>query len=379
MPRSIPSLFREQAQKLGSRPMVYSKVHGHWTPLTWFQVGQRVDEAAAGLVALGLLPGENVTLLSEDRVEWLLAELSILSTGAADAPIDPTSSAAEVASVVRASASRFAFVSGQEQLDKLMLERADLPGLEHVVTFEERVDVPPNVEAGITFSVLSFSALEALGRQGSQVETLGLRVARIEPTDPLTVGHHSVLTHGQVISSCEAIRRAMTLNSDDSIISSLPMVDSFGRLAGLYLPLLFVGAQVYFAESLPRFLHNLREVRPTVLVSTPRFYEDVYARFMDRRAEATGTSRLLIDWALRVGLKHGRERQAGRAPSLILQTQYTLAFKLLLSKIGDEFGGRIRLLVCEGAPLSVNVVELLNAAGLLVCAELNARQERELK
>ena len=105
-PRSIPAIFREQAAKLQSRPMVYSKVQGHWSPLTWAQVRERVDNAAAGLIVLGVQPGEVVSLLSENRPEWMLADLAVLSAGAADAPIYATNTPAECAYVVRDSDSK---------------------------------------------------------------------------------------------------------------------------------------------------------------------------------------------------------------------------------------------------------------------------------
>ena len=85
--QSIPTVFREQVAKLRSRPMVYSKRDGHWTPLTWSQAGQRVDAAAMGLCALGLAKGDRVAIISSNCVEWVIADLAAVSAGLVDVPM----------------------------------------------------------------------------------------------------------------------------------------------------------------------------------------------------------------------------------------------------------------------------------------------------
>jgi long-chain acyl-CoA synthetase len=368
--RSIPAIFREQAVKFQSRPMVYSKVQGHWSPLTWAQVRERVDFAAAGLLVLGVRHGDCVSLLSENRPEWLLADLAVLSAGAADAPIYATNTPAECAYVVHDSRSRVCFVSTQEQLDKLLRTRAEMPGLTHVVTFEDGLR---GGAEGLT--VLSFAQLEALGREKGDRAAVDARVAALGRDDLLTLIYTSgttgepkgvMLTHGNMIANCEACQRALPINTDDSLVSFLPLSHSFERMAGYYLALMYAGATVYYAESIAKLVENIGDVKPTVVTSVPRIYEKIYAGFMANRDNARGAKRALMDWAIGVGRDVSRLRQAGRQPGALLSAQYALATKLVFSKLAAKVGGRIRFFVSGGAPLSRDIAEFFHAAGLLV-------------
>ncbi len=370
--RSLPALFREQAAKFPSRPMVYSKVQGHWSPLTWAQVRERVDFAAAGLIALGVAPGDCVSLLSENRPEWMLADLAILSAGAADVPIYATNTPAECAYVVRDSKSRVCFASTQEQLDKLLRARSEMPGLTHVVTFEEGLR---GQAEGLT--ILSCTQLEALGRDTPGVgrAAVDARVAALDRNDLLTLIYTSgttgepkgvMLTHGNMMANCEACQRALPINTDDSLVSFLPLSHSFERMAGYYLALMYAGATVYYAESIAKLVENIGDVKPTVVTSVPRIYEKVYAGFMSNRDNARGVKRALMDWAIGIGVEVSKLRQAGRAPGALLSAQYALATKLVFSKLATKLGGRIRFFVSGGAPLSRDIAEFFHAAGLLV-------------
>jgi long-chain acyl-CoA synthetase len=369
-PRSIPAIFREQAAKLQSRPMVYSKVQGHWSPLTWAQVRARVDHAAAGLIKLGVQPGEVVSLLSENRPEWMLADLATLSAGAADAPIYATNTPAECAYVVRDSNSKVCFASTQEQVDKLLKTRADMPTLTHIVTFEAGIK---RAAEGVT--LMSLAELEQLGREQGSTAEVDTRVAAIGREDLLTLIYTSgttgdpkgvMLTHGNMMANCEASARAIAINTADSMVSFLPLSHSFERMAGYYLALMYAGATIYYAESIPKLVENIGDVKPTVVASVPRIYEKVYANFMSNRDHATGLKRKLIEWAIDVGMAVSRERQAGREPGGLMALQYKLAFKLVFSKLNDKLGGRIRFFVSGGAPLSRDIAELFHAANLLV-------------
>jgi long-chain acyl-CoA synthetase len=368
---SIPALFREQAERFQSRPMLYAKVLGHWSPITWAQARARVDHLAAGLVKLGVRAGDRVSLLSENRPEWVLADLATLSVGAADAPIYPTNTAKESAYVVQDSGSAVCFVSTQVQLDKLASVSAAMPGCTHVVCFDDELVAPP----GTTFQCLSLSQLEALGSDTEAKAEVDRRVAALGRDDLLTLIYTSgttgepkgvMLTHGNMLANCEACVRALPMTSDEVMCSFLPLSHSFERMAGYYLALLFAGATIYYAESVQKLVDNLGEVRPTVLCSVPRIYEKVYANFMAQRAAASPLKRRLIDYALEVGGAVSAERQKGREPSGLLALKYKVAFDLVFSKLHARLGGRLRFGVSGGAALSRDIALFFHAANILV-------------
>ena len=369
-PQSIPAIFREQATKLQSRPMVYSKVSGHWSPFTWAQVRERVDAAAAGLIVLGVQAGDIVSILSENRPEWMLADLAILSAGAADAPIYATNTPGECAYVVRDSNSKICFASSQEQADKLVKARGEMPELKHIITLDEGVKADiPGVE------VLSLSALEALGKSKGSQAAVDARIAGTDREALLTLIYTSgttgepkgvMLTHGAMMANCEASRRALPITTEDSMVSFLPLSHSFERMAGYYLALLYSGATIYYAESIPKLVENIGEVKPTCVASVPRIYEKVYANFMATRDKAPPLKQKLMDWAIRVGMEASKVRQAGGEPGGLLALKYKLAFKLVFSKLNARLGGRIRFFASGGAPLSRDIAEFFHAANLLV-------------
>jgi long-chain acyl-CoA synthetase len=354
--------------------MVYSKVQGHWSPadLGPGARARRLTRPPASSSPRGAARARCVSLLSENRPEWMLADLAILSAGAADVPIYATNTPAECAYVVHDSKSRVCFASTQEQLDKLLRARAEMPGLTHVVTFEEGLRGQAD---GLT--ILSCSQLEALGRDTPGVgrAAVDARVAALGRDDLLTLIYTSgttgepkgvMLTHGNMMANCEACQRALPINTDDSLVSFLPLSHSFERMAGYYLALMYAGATVYYAESIAKLVENIGDVKPTVVTSVPRIYEKVYAGFMANRDNARGVKRALMDWAIGVGVDVSKLRQAGREPGALLSAQYALATKLVFSKLATKLGGRIRFFVSGGAPLSRDIAEFFHAAGLLV-------------
>jgi len=368
---SIPALFREQAERFQSRPMVYAKVQGHWSPVTWSQARERVDLVAAGLVVLGVQPGDRVALVSENRPEWMLADLGTLSAGAADVPVYPTSTPAETAHVIQDSGAAVCFVSTQAQLDKLVGAHAAMPRCRTLVYFDADVRAPE----GTGLRILSLADLENLGRDAGDRAKVDRRVAALTRDDLLTLIYTSgttgepkgvMLTHGNMLSNCEASVRSLPISTDEVLCSFLPLSHSFERMAGYYVALLYAGATVYYAESVQRLAANLLEVRPTVLCSVPRIYEKVYAAFMAERDKASPLKRAAIDAALHVGAEMSRVRQRGGIPGRLLSLKYKAGRELVFSKLHARLGGRLRFGVSGGAALSRDIAEFFDAAGVLV-------------
>ncbi|MBU1430709.1 long-chain fatty acid--CoA ligase [Myxococcota bacterium] len=364
-------MFRAQAARLRSRPMVYSKQDRHWRPLTWSQMERRVAHAAAGLVQLGIRPTERVAIYSESGAEWVLADLAILSAGGVTAPIYETLSGDQVVYILRDSESRVLFINNREQLDRLLKFQYDLPKcLTYVIHFDEEL-YPPVVE-GLQF--MSLLELESLGRTGDLGE-VDRRVARIEGDDLLTLIYTSgttgvpkgvMISHNNMISNCEATSWAIPVTSDDVVLSFLPLSHAFERTATYYTASLFSGATVYFAEGAGRLFQNLRQVNPTLLTGVPRVFEKIYMQFKATRERAPLLQRKGMDWALHIGRKVSVLRQQGRAPGRLLAAQYKIAHDQLFAQIHERLGGNIRLLISGGAALSVEVAEFFHAVGLLI-------------
>ena len=372
MPRlSIPSVFREQVEKLQSRPMVYGKRNGHWRPLTWSQMGARVRHAAAGLVKLDCGPGDVVGLLAESGPEWVLADLAAVSAGCADAPVSEGTPPALLAHVLDDAGCRLVFIGSGVLLEKLLGVWEDLPQLECVVCLDEGVPDPEVV--GLRY--LTVLQLEALGKEPEALAEVDRRVTDLGPGDLLTLIYTSGttgeqkgvrITHGNMVANCDATKRAIAVRSDDVVLSFLPLSHSFERMAGYYMAMLWGGATVFFAEGVGRLFHNMREVRPTIMTGVPRVFERVYAQFQANTEQVDPVRRRIASWALGVGRKVSRLRRRGREPGRLLSAQLALAHERVFTRLHERLGGRIRFFVCGGAHLAPEVAEFFHAAGLLI-------------
>jgi len=368
---SIPAIFREQVAALRSRPMVYSKRDSHWRPLTWAQMGDRVTAAAAGLCALGVSPGDRIAIYAASSVEWMLVDLAVLSAGAVDVPVSETVMRETANYILRDSEASMVFVGSHELLESLLAVRSDDSAVRTIVLFYEPPE--PIIVPGVR--VLSLLALERLGRESRLEEQVAERIEAIAPDHLLTLIYTSgttgvpkgvIITHGNMIANCEAVARAIPIRSDDVLLSFLPLSHSFERMAGYYLPSLFGGAAIYYAESVSRLIQNIEEVRPTVLTGVPRIYEKIYAGFFARRAQVHPAKRFLLDRAIATGLKVSRLRQEGRSPGPLLALRYKLAYEQVFAPLVERLGGRIRFLVSGGAALSPEIAEFFLAANILI-------------
>ncbi len=367
--RSIPVVFREQAEALRSRPMVFSKHAGHWRPLTWAQMHERVLHAAAGLCALDLSPGARVGILAHSTVEWVLFDLACASAGIVTVPIPDTSTAATVAHILADAGCEAMLVGDEELFERALAVRP--PGLRLLVTAYE-TDDKRQVEGLMCLSLLE---LERLGMAGEATGEVQRRIDALTPDDLLTLIYTSgttgepkgvMLTHGNIIANCEGCARALPVRSDDVLLSFLPLSHAFERTTGYYMALLFGGATVYYASSVKRLFREIAEVRPTIMTGVPRIYERIYARFEQARNRASPSRKLLMQAGLALGQRMARARQRRSDLSLPLKLGYRIARDQIFDPLTERLGGRVRFFVSGGAPLRAEVGEFFMAAGVLI-------------
>lgn len=398
---SIPALFYSQARRWQSRPLVYGKRGLHWRPLTWSQVALRARAVASGLVALGVPEGGRVGVWAPSSPEWVISDLGALSAGAVNVPVYEACSQEELIYVLRDSACEGLFLAGEERLELVLSLRAYLPDLRWVVTLDGRAaspnppapaalsvsflisglpERPPRAQDGEAIEVLTLEALEARGERAASAGEVGAgeverRVSALTRATLATLQYTSGttgepkgvrLTHGNLLSNCEGCAEAVPVGPSDTLLSFLPLSHSFERLAGYYMPLLFGGAQLYFAEGLGRLLRNMQEVSPTVVTGVPRVYEKIYARFRGARGPQGVAQRALLGLVLKAERLSTSALQRGERPNPLLSAPRALTHDLLFGELRARLGGRLRFMVSGGAPLSEEVAELFHAAGILI-------------
>ena len=364
---TLARMFWARVDRGPSRPSQQFKQGGTWKTLTRQEVADVVREVALGFLALGRRRDEAIGILSASRPEWVQADFAVFSVGGRTIPIYPSYPPDLIHYIVNDAEIKTLIVEDPGQLAKIHAHRAEMPGLEQVVVIQ-------GYEAGEP-SILTWDALRRLGRDRADAlkSELAARVADTRPDDIATIVYTSgttgppkgvVQTHDNHLSMLRSSEQTLRVQDDDVHLLFLPLAHSFGRLesfAGVYR-----GLCTAFAESIDKVGQNLPETRPHFLCSVPRVFEKVYAGVMARAEGGSPVKRRIFHWAVGVGKQVSRLQQARQPVPGALAFQYTLAHKLVFSKMHAALGGRLRFAVSGGAPLSKDIAEFFHAAGILI-------------
>ncbi len=360
---TLVDLFFEAIDEHGSHPALAWHGGGDWPSIGYDEVLLRVRKVAGALKSLGLERGDRAAILSPNRPEWALADYGCLTAGVVDVPIYSTLTPGQVAYILRDSGARVVFAADAEQLEKLEAVREECPELEWVVVF----DAPK----GLPASTLSWDDFLARGQEAASGPADSFRVSAAEakPGDTATILYTSgttgdpkgvMLSHNNMHSNVRAAQTCLPIDRSDATLSFLPLSHVFQRMVD-YL-LFNRGCTISYARGIDTVPDDLKQVRPTVVVSVPRLYEKVYAKVMD----ASGLKGALIAWATGVGNRWADARLAGREPSALTRLQYRLAGALVFSKIYEGVGGRLRYFVSGGAPLAPDINRFFFSAGIVI-------------
>jgi long-chain acyl-CoA synthetase len=363
---SVPLMFRNRVTATpNTEAFRYPKDRG-WESVTWRQVSDRVDSIAAGLISLGINPEERVALASGTRYEWVVADFGILAAGAATTTVYPTTNAEDVAYIVSNSGSRIVIAEDQTQVDKLRERRDQLPAVEKVVIIDGEGDGE---------WVMSLAELEERGQVllAESPNTVNDRNNAIRPDQLATLIYTSGTTgkpkgvrllQKSWTYTAAAMDSLGVLSDKDLNYLWLPLSHSFGKVM-LALPLV-IGFPTVIDGRVDKIVENLAVIRPTIMGAVPRIFEKVHGRINEMMAKEGGVKKTLFDWAVGVGVEVSRTKQAGKAVSPLLNGQYKLADKLVLSKIRDRFGGRLRFFISGSAALDREIAQWFDAIGVVV-------------
>jgi long-chain acyl-CoA synthetase len=325
---------------------------GVWQSISASEMLNRARNIAAGLHSLGVRKGDRVAILSDSRLEWVLADQGCIFLGAIAVPIYPTLTASQIAYIINDCAARTLFVADEEKLKVVQPALTNCLSIQQVVLFE----------AGDQH-LLSLTAVEKEGSV-AQVESpdLLLQLAQdITPRDLATIIYTSgttgepkgvMLTHANMVSNLIDSSNHLEFGEKDVALSVLPLSHIFERQAmNMYL---HHGMSVYFG-SLENMGENLKEVRPTVFVGVPRLYEKIIARVQDRAAAKGKLNARVVTWAVETGRRWAQLMIDHASIPLWLSIKHRIADVIVFEKLRKAMGGRIRILVSGGAPLSSDV------------------------
>ncbi len=367
-PSNMATQFRDRVAKSpDAEAFRYPAADGQpWKSLTWKQAGDRVEKLAAGLLALGIQPEQRVGIAAGTRVEWIEADLAVLSAGAATTTVYPSTMAADVAYILADSESRIVFAEDDEQVAKLREHKSELPALEKVVVFDGTVDGD---------WVISLDDLAALGEQhlAADPRAVDAAVAGIRGDGLATLIYTSGttgrpkgvrLSHASWTYEGAVIQSNKILDETDLQFLWLPMAHSFGKV--LLSAQLACGFATAVDGRVDRIIDNLAVVQPTFMGAAPRIFEKAYARIVTMQASEGGAKEKIFNAAFAVGKKVDALKFAGKPVPLPLKVQHAIFDKLVFSKIRARFGGRVRFFISGSAALNREIAEWFHAAGILI-------------
>ncbi len=365
-PTSLPGLCLAAVSKHNKPDALNQRIDGEWQHISAATFVERVRTVALGLAELGIRPGDRIALLSENRPEWSIADLAILSLGAINVPIYTTQAVEQISYILADSGSRAIFISNRKLYRHAHSALSERKHIESLILFD--AEAAEGLDRATTLDVV-----EARGREQSaqRPEAFEAYMHAVRPDDVATIIYTSgttgepkgvMLTHNNFMSNVESINAGLPIGPTDIALSVLPLSHIFER-TGFYV-FCFSGVSVYYSPSFDQVGENLREVRPTVMTAVPRLFEKVYHRIVKKGMAETGWKRRVFTRALDVGQRYGELVDKGKRVPLRLGMQYRLANKLVFSKWREGVGGRLRYFVSGGAPLSPALSYSFSAAGI---------------
>ena len=343
--RTIPDLLRHAVDVHRKQDAFLVKRDGRWMPVSIDSFAGLVRAHAADLIRRGVKNGDRVAILSENRIEWAVADQAILAIGAVSVPIYPTLPADHVGPLLSDSGAVGAFVSSEAQRAKVESVRAEAPGLHWIVCFDT------DGVAGVSGTAGTIGAAAPAASPPGASPPDPDDLATIIYTSGTTGAPKGVmLTHGNLVSNAIASLTALDLGPADLHLSFLPLNHIFERTAG-YNVMIYAGATIAYAESIEKAASNLREVRPTLLLAVPRFYEKLIDRAMDV-AKAAGFPRdVAALWGRDIAVRWATLKLEGKPVPPGLALQHALANALVYRVLRRGLGGRIRYCFSGGAAL----------------------------
>ena len=351
---SVPALCFTALRNYRKPDAVNLKHNGEWLHIPGEDVMRRVRAVALGLDELGIKKGDRVALLSENRPDWSVVDLAILSLGAVNVPIYTTQAVEQVRYILEDSGARVLFVSGRKVFRHARAGIEGVEQLEQTIFFD-----PPSVDSDIGGLALENVERRGAERDRLEPEAFERLLNEVRADDLATIIYTSgttgepkgvMLSHGSFVSNVLAISAGLPISSTDVSLSVLPLSHIFERTC--FYVFCWNGVAVYYAASFDQVGEYLREVRPTIMTAVPRLFEKVYHRIVKKGTSAGGWKKSLFLWALAVGQRYAELRDRGEPVPPLLEIKQEIASRLIFAKWRAGVGGRLRYFVSGGAPLS---------------------------
>ena len=367
---TLPRLLRRNAEQMAGRPAIREKHHGIWQTLSWAQYWEEVRDFALGLAAHGFRRGDKLAVIGDNRPSLYWAQLAAQCLGGTAVPMYQDSIASELVFVLNHAEVSVVVAEDQEQVDKILSLRAELPHLELVV-----YDDPKGLRHYSSGGLQSFADMQAAGREFGAANP-GYVEAEIDSGDPDdlalltytsgTTGRPKgvMLSHANLLSSAQGFIAAEDIRATDELLCYLPMAWIGDSLFSLVLTLL-VGFTCNCPERPQTVQRDLRELGPTIAIAPPRIWENMLTQLRVRAADSTPLKRRLFEFFRGLAERAEQRKGEGKQPSLISRLGLALGEVLVYGPVRDQLGlRRARWVYTGGAPLGPDTFRFFRAFGV---------------
>jgi len=367
LPQTIPHFCLESFRRNAKPDALAFKIGDAWQRISGPEAIARIRRIALGFTALGVKAGDRIAIISENRPEWSLTDLALLSLRAVNVPIYTTQAVDQIRFILENSGAKMLCVSGTKIYKHAREAVQSVERVEKLIFFD-RDAVPENDRRAVSLEDVEKHGEEQFGVDGTAFDDL---ISKVDSNDLATIIYTSgttgepkgvMLTHENFVSNVTSISRGLPIRSSDRSLAVLPLSHIFERT--VFYVLCSNGVSINYCASFDQLASHLQEVKPTIMTAVPRLFEQVYHKIVKKGKAAGGWKTRLFDWALGVGQEYWEAKDTHESVSPALAAKHALASRLVFSKWRAAVGGSLRFFVSGGAPLSKKLSYAFWAAGI---------------
>jgi long-chain acyl-CoA synthetase len=362
--QSLNKLFFDRAEQYNEKPFLWAKKDKEWIPLTWNETSLKVKEFAGGLRSLGVKPGDKIVIVSENRPEWIIADLAINLIGAITVPAYTTNTEDDHHYILEHSDAKAVIASNNILANRVALATTRTNLCKILITLDNYSGFEPD-----NLKIIKFEEVGDFGK--NNIETALDHFEDIQPDDVSCIIYTSgtggrpkgvMLTHKNIFSNLQGAEDLLEIigKKDNKYLSLIPLSHSYEHTAGLYLQI-DLGSQIYFCEGPEKFSQNLNEVSPTLTTAVPRIFEVIHDRIKIQMKNQNPIIKFIFNRAVKVGIKrhhHGL--------NLLENIEYRSFTSLIRKKINKQLGGNLRAFVSGGAALNPEIGDFFIGLGVKI-------------
>ena len=362
--QSLNKLFFDRAEQYDEKPFLWAKKNKEWLSLSWKETSLKVKEFAGGLKSFGIKPGDKVVIVSENRPEWIIADLAINLIGAVTVPAYTTNTEDDHHYILEHSDAKAVIASNNILANRVALATTRTKLCKILITLDNYSGFEPD-----NLKIINFNEVNDFGK--NNIETALDHLNQIQPDDVSCIIYTSgtggrpkgvMLTHRNIFSNLQGAEDLLEIigKKDNKYLSLIPLSHSYEHTAGLYLQI-DLGSQIYFCEGPEKFSQNLLEVSPTLTTAVPRIFEVIHDRIKIQMKNQNPIIKFIFDRAVKVGVKRHHY-----GLNLLENIEYRSYTSLIRKKINKQLGGSLRAFVSGGAALNPEIGDFFFFLGVKI-------------